>query len=96
MVKAVCDQVEKERLRTSELFMFTDNSTAEAAFHHGTSFNPVLFELVLRLKKLEMSAGLKIHLRHVLGLRMIETSIDGLSMGSSSLTESSDGRHPLS
>jgi hypothetical protein len=65
--------------------MVTGISTAKAAFYRGTSSNPALFELVLRLKKLEMSAGLKIHLIHVSGLCMIETGIDGLSRGS--LTE---------
>ncbi len=68
VVEAIYDQVEKGWLRNSELFMFTDNSTAEAAFYRGTSSNPELFELVLRLKKLEMLAGLKIYLIHVSGL----------------------------
>ena len=36
--------------------MFTDNSTAEAAFWKGTSTSPYLFELVLELKQLEMEA----------------------------------------
>ena len=68
VVEAIYDQVEKGWLQNLELFMFTDNSTAEAAFYRGTSSNPELFELVLRLKKLEMLAGLKIYLIHVSGL----------------------------
>jgi hypothetical protein len=36
-------------LRNSELFLFTDNSTAEAAFYKGTSSNQLLFSLVLYL-----------------------------------------------
>jgi hypothetical protein len=65
VVEAIYDQIEKGRLRNLELFMFTDNSTAEAAFYWGTSSNPALFELVLQLKKSDMSAGLKINLIHV-------------------------------
>jgi hypothetical protein len=65
--------------------MFTDNSTAEAAFYRGSLSNKLLFELVLRLKKLEMTAGLKIRLIHISGLRMIADGVDGLSPGS--LTE---------
>ena len=39
-------------LTGSEVFMFTDNSTAEAAFWKGTSSSPKLRELVLRLRQL--------------------------------------------
>jgi hypothetical protein len=85
VVESIEDQVAKGFLRNAELFMFTDNSTAEAAFHRGSSSNKDLFELVLRLKKLEMTAGLKIHLIHISGRRMIANGVDGLSRGS--LTE---------
>jgi hypothetical protein len=85
VVEGIEEEVEEGRLKEAELFMFTDNSTAEAAFHRGTSSNKELFELVLRLKKLEMTAGLKIHMIHISGKRMIGTGIDGLSRGS--LTE---------
>jgi hypothetical protein len=56
--------------------------TAEAAFYRGTSSNKELFKYVLRLKKLEMTARLKIHMIHILGKRMIGTGIGGLSRGS--------------
>ena len=68
-------------LNDSELFMFTDNSTADAAFWKGTSKSPKLLELVLRLRKLEMSLGITIHLVHISGKRMIASGIDGLSRG---------------
>jgi hypothetical protein len=42
--------VVEEDLKGSEIFIFTDNSTAEAAFWKGTSKSKHLFELVLRLK----------------------------------------------
>jgi hypothetical protein len=64
-----------------EVFLFTDNSTAENAFFNGSSKSLKLFELVLRVKRLEMSAGAKIHLCHVAGTRMIAQGADGLSRG---------------
>ena len=39
----------------TKLFLFIDNSTAESAYATGSSPSWLLFELVLRLHKLEMS-----------------------------------------
>jgi hypothetical protein len=61
--------------------MFTDNSTAESAFFKGTSSSEKLFDLVLRLRKIEMEGDLFIHLVHVAGTRMIWSGVDGLSRG---------------
>ena len=72
-------------LAGTELFLFTDNSTAESAFDKGSSSSRLLFELVLRLHKLEMAESCKIHLSHVSGKRMIDQGSDGLSRGN--LTE---------
>ena len=69
------------KLDGAELFLFTDNSTAESAFHNGTSSSPTLFELVVRLKKLQLKHGLRIHLIHVSGTRMIAQGTDGISRG---------------
>ena len=67
------------------MFLFTDNTVAESAFYRGTSASPKLFDLVLRLRKLEMASQFKLHLLHVPGTRMIEQGTDGLSRGN--LTE---------
>ena len=72
-------------LEGTELFLFTDNLTAEAAFSKGSSSSKDLFELVLKLRKLEMESGCKIHVSHVSGTRMISQGSDGLSRGN--LTE---------
>jgi hypothetical protein len=64
-----------------EFFMFTDNSTAEAAYWKGTSKSRKLFELVLRLKKLEVKYDIILHVIHVSGKRMITQGTDGLSRG---------------
>jgi hypothetical protein len=73
-------RVVKERgLQETEIFIFTDNSTAEGAFWKGTSKSRRLFELVLELKQLEMEADLLLHIIHVSGRRMIVQGTDGLS-----------------
>ena len=43
-----------------EVFLFTDNAVAEAAFHNGTSSNRTLFNLVLRLRMLELKFWLQV------------------------------------
>jgi hypothetical protein len=64
-----------------EVFMFTDNYVAECVYFRGTSSSPILFGLVLRLRKLELHAGWKIHVIHIAGTRMISQGRDGLSQG---------------
>ena len=68
-------------LEGSETFIFTDNSTAEAAFFKGSSKSKLLFELILELRELEMKNKAKIHFVHVAGTRMIAQGSDGLSRG---------------
>ncbi len=65
----------------TEAFIFTDNSTAEACFYKGSSSSARLYELIVRLRELEMRARCKVHLVHVAGTRMIAQGADGLSRG---------------
>ena len=81
LVEALEDLWEKGELVGVEVFIFTDNSTAECAYFKGGSTDRLLHELVLRLKKLEMEAGAKIHLIHCAGTRQIAQGSDGLSRG---------------
>jgi hypothetical protein len=81
LVEMIESLVSKGTLAGHELFMFTDNSTAESAFFKGTSSSEKLFDLVLRLRKIEMEGKLFIHLIHVSGTRMISSGVDGLSRG---------------
>jgi len=67
----------------AELFVFTDNSTAELAAFKGTSSSSKLFELILQLRQLEMQGSMIIHFIHIAGKRMIAQGTDGLSRGSS-------------
>jgi hypothetical protein len=68
-----------------ELFMFMDNSTAESAYFKGSSTSPKLFDLVLRLRCLQMSGDLSIHVIHVAGTRTRAEGTDGLSRGDFSM-----------
>ena len=65
----------------TEVFMFTDNSTAESAFFRGTSTSPLLYELALRTKRLEMRGSIFLRVIWVAGTRMIAQGTDGLSRG---------------
>ena len=48
-----------------------DNATAESACTKGSSSSKLLFQLILRLWKLEMQSGCKMHVSHVAGTCMI-------------------------
>jgi hypothetical protein len=80
LVNFIERSVEAHDLNGSKLFIFTDNQTAESAFWKGHSSSPKLFDLVLRLRKLEMTHGIKLHVIHVSGKRMIAQGTDGLSL----------------
>ncbi|GFH53884.1 hypothetical protein CTEN210_10360 [Chaetoceros tenuissimus] len=79
------EKMGEKELEGVEMFLFTDNSTAEAAFYKGSSSSEWLFDLVVRLSVLEMTRNCKIHIIHVAGTRMIAQGADGLSRGA--LTE---------
>jgi hypothetical protein len=79
LVLYLCDLAKTEALGGYEIYMFTDNSTAEAAFWKSTSVSPRLFKLVLQLKRLELEHDLILHVIHISGKRMIAQGTDGLS-----------------
>jgi len=81
LIHAIEDAHSKGLLSDSELFVFTDNSAAEGAFYKGTSSSRRLFDLILRLRSLEMHGGLSLHVIHVAGKRMIAQGTDALSRG---------------
>jgi hypothetical protein len=66
-------------LEGSEIFIYRDNSTAEAAHLKGTSKSKTLFELVLHLKKLELNSGMILHVVQVSGRHMNDQGTDSLS-----------------
>jgi len=81
LVEAVEEGIASGDLFGTELFIFTDNSTAEGAFYKGNTDSRLLFDLVLRLRVLDMKASLILHVIHVAGTRMIAQGVDGLSRG---------------
>jgi hypothetical protein len=84
LVMSLEQQVRQSGHRDCELFLFTDNTTAKAAFWKGSSKSRKLFELVLRLRTLEIEADLVIHVVHVAGKRLVAQGTDGLSRGDKS------------
>jgi hypothetical protein len=81
LIRQVEEHTASGDLRNCELFLFTDNSTSEAAFYKGTSKSKKLFDLVLRLRKLQMRSGITLHVIHVAGKRMMAQGTDGVSRG---------------
>ena len=79
LVEAVENNLQE--LQDSELFLFTDNSTAEGAYYRGNSPNKNLFELVVRLRLLDMTSSIRLHLTHIAGSRMIRQGTDAVSRG---------------
>jgi hypothetical protein len=81
LVESLEEMGKKDELSGVEVFLFTDNSTAEAACARGSSSSRSLFELVKRFKLMEMMYKTRIHVIHVSGKRMIAQGADGLSRG---------------
>ncbi len=82
LVWTVTAEAKAGRLRDCEFFLFTDNSTTEGCFYHGSLKSPLLHKLALRLQTLEMSYGMTIHVVQISGKRMIAQGTDGCSRGS--------------
>ena len=81
MVAALEDEAREGNLEGAEVFMFTDNSTVEACAVKGTSSSPKLLELVVKLRSMTTMYGIKLHIFHVSGTRMIAQGTDGVSRG---------------
>lgn len=81
LVSAIEEGITTGHLQNTELFLFTDNSSAEGAFYKGNSPSRPLFELILRLRVIDMQWNLKLHVIHVAGTRMTAQGTDGLSRG---------------
>ena len=71
----------KDELKGKEVFIFTNNLVAESIASKGSLSSPLLFELVVRLYKLEMQFLCKIQVVHMAGTCMIQQGTDGLSRG---------------
>jgi hypothetical protein len=77
-----CEEEAKQgTLNGSHLFLFTDNSTVESALYKGNSPSRKLFNLIVRLRKVELECSASITVSHVSGKRMIAQGTDGISRG---------------
>ena len=62
--------------------MFTDSFTVERALVNGTSSSPLLLDLVICFKALQLKHSFKVEVFHVSGTQMIAQGMDGISCGS--------------
>ena len=76
----------------SEVFIFTDNSTAERAFNKGSSTSKLLHGLVVRIRALEMKGVIFPRFVWIAGERMIAQGTDGLSRGDQTCGVMNDGK----
>jgi len=82
LVISIRDKVKEGSVRRgSEVFVFTDNSTAEATMYKGSSRSPLLHQMVLDLRKMKMVGDIIVHFVWISGKRMIRQGTDGLSRG---------------
>ena len=61
---------EKDWLNDSTLVMATDNQVVEASIYKGNSTLPKLFDLIVRIKMVELKVGMNLTVTHVSGSRM--------------------------
>jgi hypothetical protein len=81
VVETLEEEARLGHLKKALIFLCTDNSTVEAALVKGNSSSRKLFELVLRVRCLEMREGAHIVVSHVSGERMKAQGTDGVSRG---------------
>ena len=60
----------QKSIHGSTIIIATDNATAEAVLYKGNSTSEKLFDLVVRLRELELRSAAKIIVTHVSGERM--------------------------
>ena len=71
----------KGKLRDCEVFFLTDNMVAENDFYNGSLLSETLFNLTMRLRKLELEGGNILYMIHVSGTRMIASGLNTLLRG---------------
>jgi hypothetical protein len=61
LVNAMLRAAQEGRLDRCEVFLYTDNQTAEGAYFRGTDKSRALFELIMTLYKLQMQFDFMLH-----------------------------------
>jgi hypothetical protein len=67
LVDTIGEEAKEGKLGDCELFIFTNNSTAEGCFYRGNLKSVCLHALVLDLWTLKMTYGMAIHVIHISG-----------------------------
>jgi hypothetical protein len=81
LVNAMVRTAQEGRLEGCEVFLYTDNQTAEGAYCQGTVKSRALFELIAVLYKLQMEFDFILHVIWIAGTRMIQQGTDGVLRG---------------
>jgi hypothetical protein len=81
LVSSIENLIADGTLIGGEVYIFTDNFTAESAFYKGNTSSKALFALVLHLRSAEMVGLIQLHVIHVAGTRMLSQGTDGLLSG---------------
>jgi hypothetical protein len=55
-----------------EVFLYTDNQTAEGSYFRGSAKSRALFELIVTLYKLQMQHEFILHVVWIAGTRMVQ------------------------
>jgi hypothetical protein len=83
--KNVVDTLREEAkaggLKDALIILCTDNSTVKLALAKGNSSSQKLFDLTVKVRRLEMREGASILVSHVLGERMKAQGTDGVFRG---------------
>jgi hypothetical protein len=87
LVNAMVRAAQEGRLEGCEVFLYTDNRTAEGAYCKGTDKSRSLFELIVVLYKLQMEFDFILHVIWIAGTRIIQQGTDGLSRGGGERTD---------
>ncbi|KAL7577052.1 hypothetical protein ACA910_006793 [Epithemia clementina (nom. ined.)] len=80
-IKALETEASQGNLKGKEIFFFIDNSMVESCCYKGSSSSKKLLDLIIRLRSLEMTHAVRLHMTHMLGKRMMAQGTDGLSWG---------------
>ena len=81
LIEEIEEHVRNSKVWDCEDFLLTDNLMAEYSFYKGSLLSETSFNLILRLRKLELEGEIILHVIHVLERRMIISGVDALSRG---------------
>jgi hypothetical protein len=84
LVNAMVRAAQEVILEGCEVFLYTDNQTAEGAYCKGKTKSRALFELLAVLYKLQMEFDFILHVIWIAGTRMIQQGTDCLPRGEES------------